>query len=86
MLEEQPPELKPPYPEKEPTPFNVATVVDNIVYQVQNLDGQQAALLLAQPTYIRINPGEAQTGWKYDPETKKFTRPAYDPENDTFSY
>jgi hypothetical protein len=86
MLDEKPPELKPPYPEKEPTPFYVATIVDNIVYQAQNLDGQQAALLLSQPTYVRYNPGEAQIGWRYDPETKTFTRPAYDPETDTFSY
>jgi hypothetical protein len=56
------------------------------VHQVQNLDGQQAALLLSQPVYIRVNRGEAQIGWKYDPETKTFTRPAYDPETDTFSY
>jgi hypothetical protein len=86
MLHEQPPELKTPYPEREPTPFNVATVVNGIVHQVQNLDGQQAALLLSQPVYIRVHPGEAQVGWKYDSDAKTFTRPSYDPETDTFSY
>ena len=86
MLNEQLPELKAPFPEKEPTPFNVATIVNGIVHQVQNLDGQQAALLLSQPVYIRVRSGEAQVGWKYDPEAKTFTRPSYDPETDTFSY
>jgi hypothetical protein len=35
---------------------------------------------------MRIKDGEAKTGWRYNPETKTFTRPTYDPETDTFQY
>jgi hypothetical protein len=86
MIEEDLPELTPPFPEPPQSPFWIAALIDNVVYQMQNVEAQQAALYLSQPTFVRFSPGETAMGWKYDPETKKFTRPSYDPETDTFSY
>ena len=86
MLEKEIPEISRPFPEPERLPFDVAMLIDNIVYQVLNVDGQQAAQYLSQPTYLRVRDGETRVGWKYDPETKTFSRPVYDPETDTFSY
>jgi hypothetical protein len=86
MLEKEVPEIVKPFPEPERLPFDVVMLIDNIVYQVLNVDGQTAAQYLSQPTYMRIKNGEAKTGWRYNPETKTFTRPTYDPETDTFQY
>lgn len=86
MLEKEVPQITKPFPEPELLPFDVAMLIDNIVYQVLNVDGQSAAQYLAQPTYLRVKHGETKVGWKYDPETKTFSRPTYDPETDTFHY
>jgi hypothetical protein len=83
----EPPELQPVRPERYPAfPFDIAVLVDNIVYQVYNVEGEQAALFLSQPTFVQYKNDEAKVGWKYDPETKTFKQPIYDPETDTFSY
>jgi hypothetical protein len=86
VFDKEIPEIHKPFPEPERLPFDVVMLIDNIVYQVFNIDGQSAAQYLAQPTYLRIKDGEAKVGWKYDPETKTFSRPTYDPETDTFHY
>jgi len=83
---EKVPNLIMPPPEPEKFPFDIAMVINNCVYQVLNVDGDHAAMLLSQPTYIRFKNQEAKIGWKYDPETDTFTRPTYDPETDTFQY
>jgi len=68
MSDKELPEIVKPYPEPERQPFDVAMLIDNIVYQVLNIDGQTAAQYLSQPTYVRIKDGEAKNGWKYNPE------------------
>jgi hypothetical protein len=78
--------MVPPNPEQEEFPFHIAMIINGCVYQTLNVDGDHAAMLLAQPTYIRVKKNEAKLGWKYDPETKTFVRPVYDPETDTFQY
>lgn len=61
--------------------YTLAVVKDGIVYEVMNVDGQQAALLLSGPTFIQINRGDAFTGDSYDASTGSFTpRPADQPE------
>lgn len=84
---EEVPELRvPPNPGPEKLPFDIAMVINNCVYQVLNVDGDHAAQLLSQPTYIRFKNEEAKLGWRYDPETETFSRPIYEPETDTFHY
>jgi hypothetical protein len=81
------PELKKPFPDAVFTlPFNVALVIDDIVYSVINCTGEQAAQYLAQPTFIQVAEDETKTGWKYDKESGKFIRPKYDHETDTIIY
>jgi hypothetical protein len=61
--------------------YNLAVIKDGIVYEVMNVDGQQAALLLSGPTFIQIPRGAAFTGDSYDSVTGEFTpRPADQPE------
>ena len=61
--------------------YIIAVVKDGIVYEVMNVDGQQAALLLSGPTFIQINRGDAFTGDSYDEATGTFTpRPEDAPE------
>jgi hypothetical protein len=86
MIDEELPELKVPLPENPGSPFWIAALIDDVVYQVQNLESQQAALYLAQPKFVRVKFEEAKIGWKYNSETKKFVRPTFNPETDTYSY
>lgn len=61
--------------------YNLAIVKDGIVYEVMNVDGQQAALLLSGPTFVQIARGAAFAGDSYDAATGTFTpRPADQPE------
>jgi hypothetical protein len=81
------PKLVIPYPDVLPeNPFDIAMLIDNVVYQLYNVEGEQAAQLLSQPTFVQFKPGTAKIGWKYNPETKEFSRPVYDPETDKFIY
>ena len=86
MLENDLPEIVKTFPEPERLPFDIAMLIDNVVYQVLNVDGQSAAQYLSQPTYIRVKNEETRVGWKYNPETKTFSRPTYDPDTDTYYY
>lgn len=56
-------------------PYDIAIIIDNVVYQVINTDGQFAAQLLAQPTFVQVSVAEAKVGWIYDPATGKFSPP-----------
>lgn len=55
--------------------FVIAVIKDGIVYEVMNVEGQQAALLLSAPTFVQINRGDAFTGDLYDEATGTFTAP-----------
>lgn len=48
------------------TPYWVAVVIDGVVYDVLNVDGQAAARFLSQPTFVQFNIGEAGIGWTWD--------------------
>jgi hypothetical protein len=56
-------------------PFDIAIIIDNIVYQIWNTEGQFAAQLLAQPVFVQIHAGEAKVGWIYDPAAGTFSPP-----------
>lgn len=56
-------------------PFDIAIIINNIVYQVWNTDGQFAAQLLAQPTFVQVHSGEAKVGWIYNPADGTFSPP-----------
>lgn len=56
-------------------PYDVALVIDNVVYQTFNVDGQTAARFLAQPTFIQYAADAAKVGYHYDPATGKFFNP-----------
>jgi hypothetical protein len=70
--QEELPELEKPFP-RQISPFTVAMVIDGIVYQVLNLDGQTAAQYLSDPEFIQINYGDAEIGWEY--KDGKFSYP-----------
>lgn len=81
------PELKKPFPDAVyRQPFNVALIIDDMVYNVINCNGEQAAQYLAQPLFVQIAEDETKVGWKYDKESGKFIRPKYDPETDSIVY
>jgi len=47
-------------------PYDVALIIDGTIFQIMNLDGQQAAQYLSQPKFIRVLPGDfVKIGWKY---------------------
>lgn len=56
-------------------PYWIAVVVNGVVYDVMNLDGQGAAKFLANPTFVQVGPLETGIGWTYDAETHTFSRP-----------
>lgn len=56
-------------------PFDIAVIIDNVVYQVINTDGQFAAQLLAQPKFVQVLPSEAKVGWIYNESDNTFTQP-----------
>lgn len=53
-------------PIQNPQPFNVAVIVDGIVYDVMNIDGQHATMFLSNPTFVQVDGTRALTGWHYD--------------------
>lgn len=53
--------------------FHLAVVIDNVVYQMMQVDGRNAALFLANPTFIQVAQGDAQVGYTYHPETGTFS-------------
>ena len=59
------PELVAPAPEHVPAyDYNIAMLIDNVVYQVMNVDAQQAAQFMSQPTFIQVGL-DAKVGWQY---------------------
>lgn len=73
-LEPVPPldDIKPPtYSEK----YFVALLIDNVVHEIFNVNGQGAARFLAQPTFKQVEFGQAGIGSVYDPVTDTFTKP-----------
>lgn len=54
--------------------YNLAVVLDGVVYQTLNVDGQTAALYTSNPQFIQIALGEAQPGYLYDEATGTFSR------------
>jgi hypothetical protein len=63
------PEVGPAYP------YDVALIIDNIVYSVFNVEGQQAAQFLSQPIFVQFSNNKAKIGWIYNPATKEFSSP-----------
>ena len=55
--------------------FNLAVVLDGVVYSVMNVTPQSAALFLSQPTFVQVFPGQAADGYIYDAETGTFSAP-----------
>jgi hypothetical protein len=59
------PELVPPAPEHVPAyDYNIAMLIDDVVYQVLNVDAQQAAQFMSQPIFVQVGL-DAKVGWKY---------------------
>jgi hypothetical protein len=60
------------YPAAEHTPnheFDVAMIINGIVFQVINMDGNAAAQYLSNPTFVQVAPGQAKIGWTYQDGT-----------------
>lgn len=62
-----------PDPDAEIT-YSVAIIKDGLVYQVMNVDGQTAALLLSGPTFVQVDNTEVLLGDSYDSVSKTFSR------------
>lgn len=56
-------------------PYDIAVIVDNVVYQVMNVSGQNAAILINQPTFVQVDGTAVREGYTYDPATGTFTAP-----------
>lgn len=57
-------------------PYNIATVVDGVVYDTMNVPGQTAALYLSQPKFIQFAEEQnVKIGYTYDEATGKFIAP-----------
>jgi hypothetical protein len=81
------PELKKPFPDAVyKLPFNVALIIDGLVYEIINCSGEQAAQFLSQPLFIQVAEDQAKVGWKYDKDSGEFIRPRYNHETDTITY
>lgn len=55
-------------------PYFIAMVIDGVVYDVMNVDEQNASKYMSQPTFVQVAMGEASLGYTYDGTT--FTPPA----------
>jgi hypothetical protein len=71
------PELNTAFPQYTEKYF-VAMIIDNVVYEVINVNGQSAAKFMRQPSFVQINVGDAVVGSVYNPETGTFTIPGRD--------
>lgn len=56
-------------------PYDIALVIDNIVYQTMNVPGDMAAQYMAQPKFVQYINNSAHVGWIYDEETDTFSPP-----------
>lgn len=57
-------------------PYFIAMVINGVVHEVFNVNGNQAARYLAQPTFVQIDQAAnmCNVGWLYDGTV--FTPPA----------
>lgn len=46
-------------------PFDIALIIDGIVYSIYNVDGQGAAQLLSNPTFVRVTDSRVRPGDLY---------------------
>lgn len=46
-------------------PFDIAVIIDGVVYAILNVDGQGAAQLLSNPTFARITDSRVRPGDLY---------------------
>jgi hypothetical protein len=53
--------------------YDVAMVIDGVVYEVLNVDGRGAARFLAQPTFVQVAANSVFPGWTYDSQTQQFS-------------
>lgn len=53
-------------------PYNIAIVIDNVVHQVLNVPGSQAAIFMANPTFVQVDTS-VLSGYIYDPATGTFS-------------
>lgn len=68
------PELFEIAPEIDTNPdFSIAIIKDGFVYQVMNTDGQTAALLLSNPTFVQVDNTVVAVGDTYDEATQTFS-------------
>jgi hypothetical protein len=49
----------------EKLPFDIALIIDGVVYAIHNTDGQGAAQLLSQPTFVRVTDSRVRPGDLY---------------------
>lgn len=65
-IEAELPELIVPKVELAQFPFDIAVIIDGVVFQIMNVDGQTAAQFMAQPKFVRITKDNSvKVGWKY---------------------
>lgn len=62
-------------PEPRNNDYDIAMVIDGVVFEIMNVNGQGAARFLAQPTFVQVAPGDAFPGWVYDAQTNTFSLP-----------
>lgn len=55
--------------------YSLAVLYNNTVYQIMHSDGQTAALMLSNPTFIQVDRDEVEIGYVYDSKTKTFSKP-----------
>lgn len=55
--------------------FDVAMIIDGVVFEVMNVDGRGAARFLAQPTFVQVAANSVFPGWVYNSETQTFSSP-----------
>lgn len=53
--------------------YHLAVVIDNVVYQMIQTNGKNAAIFLSNPTFIQVNQNDAQVGYTYDPQAGTFS-------------
>jgi hypothetical protein len=66
-------------------PYDIALIIDNVVYQTMNVPGEVAAQYMSQPKFVQYTNNAAHVGWTYDEETDTFLQPPIqndDPEFD----
>jgi hypothetical protein len=47
-------------------PYFIAVVIDGIVHELINVDGNSAARFLAQPTFVQVDQTTCGIGWSYN--------------------